>query len=50
VQPEYASWPVRDHEGAPVPPGFRYASDTNDWWLSVDEVREMSADVEAAVV
>jgi UDP-N-acetylglucosamine 4,6-dehydratase len=49
IQPEYASWPTRDHEGAPVAPGFRYTSDNNDWWLSVDEVREMAAGVKAAV-
>jgi UDP-N-acetylglucosamine 4,6-dehydratase len=45
---EHASWPTRDHDGTPVPPGFRYASDTNDRWLTVDEVRAMSADVKAA--
>jgi UDP-N-acetylglucosamine 4,6-dehydratase len=49
ILPEYASWPTRDHQGSPVPPGFRYSSDNNDWWLSVDEVREMAADVKAAI-
>ena len=47
ILPEYASWPTRDHAGMPVARGFRYASETNDWWLSVDEVRAMSADVKA---
>jgi UDP-N-acetylglucosamine 4,6-dehydratase/5-epimerase len=47
ILPEHASWPTLDHDGRPVPRGFRYASDTNDWWLTVDEVREMSADVKA---
>lgn len=47
ILPEYASWPTRDHDGMPVARGFRYASETNDWWLSVDEVRAMSADVKA---
>lgn len=25
--------------GTPVPEGFRYASDSNDWWLTEDEMR-----------
>ena len=30
-------------EGKAIPDGFEYASDTNDQWLSVHELREMSA-------
>jgi UDP-N-acetylglucosamine 4,6-dehydratase/5-epimerase len=48
ILPEYASWPTVQHEGTRVPRGFRYTSDTNDRWLSVDEVRAMAADVKAA--
>jgi UDP-N-acetylglucosamine 4,6-dehydratase len=48
ILPEHASWPTVEHEGIRVPRGFRYASDTNDRWLSVNEVRAMSADVKAA--
>lgn len=28
--------------GAPVPEGFSYSSDTNTWWLSTDELRQMA--------
>ncbi len=27
--------------GKPLRDGFSYASDTNDWWLTVDELRGM---------
>jgi UDP-N-acetylglucosamine 4,6-dehydratase len=27
--------------GRPCKDGFRYGSDTNTWWLSVEELREM---------
>jgi UDP-N-acetylglucosamine 4,6-dehydratase len=47
VLPEYASWPLRDSGGSPLPDGFRYTSDTNDRWLTVDELREMAAAVKA---
>ena len=47
VMPEYASWPLRDTGGTPLPDGFRYTSDTNDRWLTVDELREMAAAVRA---
>lgn len=50
IMPEYASWELRDHgpSGA-LPDGFRYASDTNDQWLAVADLREMAAGVTAAV-
>jgi UDP-N-acetylglucosamine 4,6-dehydratase len=38
-------WP----EGEELPPGYRYASDTNDRWLSPDEIRAMAAAEPAAV-
>jgi UDP-N-acetylglucosamine 4,6-dehydratase len=28
-------------QGVPVAEGFRYASDTNDWWLNTDEIATM---------
>jgi UDP-N-acetylglucosamine 4,6-dehydratase/5-epimerase len=31
----------RAHSGTPCPDGFRYSSDTNSHWLSVDELRRM---------
>ena len=46
ILPEYASWPMREVEGGErMAEGFRYASDVNDLWLGVDELREMAADV-----
>ena len=32
--------------GGPVPDGTTYASDTNDRWLSTDEIREMAAHID----
>jgi UDP-N-acetylglucosamine 4,6-dehydratase len=31
--------------GAELPDGFRYASDSNDEWLTVDHLREIAADI-----
>jgi UDP-N-acetylglucosamine 4,6-dehydratase len=48
ILPEYASWPLRPVEGGvPMTEGFRYASDTNDRWVTVEELRTMAAGVEA---
>jgi UDP-N-acetylglucosamine 4,6-dehydratase/5-epimerase len=49
IAPEYASWELRNHgsEGT-LPDGFRYTSDTNERWLTVEELREMAAGVTAA--
>jgi UDP-N-acetylglucosamine 4,6-dehydratase len=44
IQPELDFWPKGRIEGQPLPDGFSYASDTNDRWLSVDELRAMLAD------
>ncbi len=42
LQPDLATWgytpPV---EGQPVTDGFHYASDTNDQWYSIDEIRKI---------
>ncbi|RMH08890.1 MAG: UDP-N-acetylglucosamine 4,6-dehydratase (inverting) [Nitrospirae bacterium] len=48
ILPEYQSWPGRPREGVagkrrPVPEGFRYSSDTNTCWLSVEELRTLLA-------
>ncbi len=49
ILPEYASWTMRDHgPRGTLPDGFRYASDSNDRWLTVAELREMAAGVTAA--
>jgi UDP-N-acetylglucosamine 4,6-dehydratase/5-epimerase len=48
ILPEYASWALRDVTGGrPVRPDFHYASDVNDWWLTVDELKAMAASVRA---
>ena len=50
IVPEYASWELRDHGPAgALPDGFRYASDTNDRWLTVDDLRGLAADAAASV-
>lgn len=49
ILPEYASWTLRDVEGERMVEGFRYSSDSNDAWVSVDELREMASDVRAVV-
>jgi UDP-N-acetylglucosamine 4,6-dehydratase len=50
ILPEHASWDLKGVEGGePLPAGFRYSSDNNDHWLSVDELREMCADVSPAL-
>ena len=42
VQPTLALWGgFSEAAGDPVPEGFSYSSDTNDEWLSIDEIRQM---------
>jgi UDP-N-acetylglucosamine 4,6-dehydratase len=36
------------YEGSPLPDGFRYGSDTNPDWLSVEQIREIIAPFEVA--
>jgi UDP-N-acetylglucosamine 4,6-dehydratase len=50
VQPAEAMWFGRDWEkqGKSLPDGFRYASNTNDQWLSEAEIRAMIAPMEEA--
>ncbi|MEP6464063.1 MAG: UDP-N-acetylglucosamine 4,6-dehydratase (inverting) [Frankiaceae bacterium] len=44
VQPMIAEWGYEPPaDGEPVPDGFAYRSDTNDQWLSVEEMRDMIA-------
>jgi len=43
IEPIYPSWPFRSREGGKRPAaGFRYSSDTNDWWFSKEEMRGMA--------
>lgn len=49
IVPEYPSWPMRLADGPfDLPDGFRYSSDANTEWLSVDALRAMVSDVGAA--
>ena len=41
VLPTLAEWGFHEPPGEPVPDGFAYTSDTNDLWLSVDDIRAM---------
>jgi UDP-N-acetylglucosamine 4,6-dehydratase len=45
IQPEMEWWQAKKLDGAPVVDGFSYASDTNDRWLTVQQLREMAAGV-----
>lgn len=42
IQPNFPWWGKQAApKGTPLPKGFRYASDTNDWWLTASELRSM---------
>jgi UDP-N-acetylglucosamine 4,6-dehydratase len=41
IQPALDWWPKGTLDGTPVPEGFSYASDTNDQWLTIPELRRM---------
>ncbi len=48
VEPEFHWWSNESHianGGKPVREGFRYASDTNDKWLTTEELKEMINDI-----
>jgi UDP-N-acetylglucosamine 4,6-dehydratase/5-epimerase len=47
ILPEHAAWPMREHDGVRLEPGFRYTSDANTQWLGVEDLREMAAGVRA---
>jgi UDP-N-acetylglucosamine 4,6-dehydratase/5-epimerase len=47
ILPEYWSWPMREHDGVRLDAGFRYTSDNNDAWLTVDDLRDIAAGVQA---
>jgi len=47
VQPTLAMWGgFSEASGDPVPDGFSYSSDTNDQWLSVDDLISMLAELD----
>lgn len=46
IQPPHPWWQVENWAGGkPLPDGFRYTSDTNPQWLSVDELRALIEDL-----
>jgi len=49
IYPPFPSWATdRDLLGEELPPGFRYASDTNTEWLDADAIRTMAELIPAA--
>ena len=52
IVPEHMSWAsgLTDIEGERPPDGFAYTSDSNDRWVSLEELRELAADVQPATV
>lgn len=46
IVPEFPWWSLRDiKNGKALPENFRYTSDTNTEWLSVEELRNLVADI-----
>lgn len=42
IKPPFNWWGAKNwSEGRPLPDGFCYSSDKNDWWLTVAELQEM---------
>jgi len=45
VSPIYAEWGYVQPRGQSVPDGFTYRSDTNDLWLSAEQIRRLIAQI-----
>ncbi len=49
IQPAFPWWDAEAYRraagGTPCPEGFRYASDTNTWWLTVEELGRMVREI-----
>lgn len=41
IEPEHPFWKKADIGGEPLPSEFRYASDSNDWYLTPKELKKM---------
>lgn len=50
VQPSAALWFGYDwqSQGQPLPDGFRYTSETNPQWLSVDQIKQIVSEIEVS--
>jgi UDP-N-acetylglucosamine 4,6-dehydratase len=44
VKPTVQEWWWKDPEGTPVAPGFSYRSDSNDLWLTPEDLRQLIAE------
>jgi UDP-N-acetylglucosamine 4,6-dehydratase/5-epimerase len=45
IQPEFPWWREEySNGGKPLPEGFTYVSNLNDYWLSVEELRDLVID------
>ena len=43
IQPEFSWWRRENGRGGtPLPDGFKYSSDTNESWLTVEELRRQA--------
>jgi UDP-N-acetylglucosamine 4,6-dehydratase len=47
ILPSFPYWDAQFERGEELPPGFRYSSDMNSWWLSPDELRAMAEPIAA---
>ncbi len=45
VLPTLAGWGFTAPEGQPVPDGFSYTSESNDLWLSAEQLRELTGEL-----
>ncbi|HQN04119.1 MAG TPA: UDP-N-acetylglucosamine 4,6-dehydratase (inverting) [Anaerolineaceae bacterium] len=52
VQPAEANWfgHAWERQGKPLPDGFRYVSDTNPDWMTIEQIQKMVAPFEVAFV
>lgn len=41
IVPEFAGWGSKIEKGKPVPEGFVYSSETNEDWLTINELKEL---------
>src|SRR5699024_3876583 len=41
IIPEFAGWGSKFEKGKPAPDGFVYSSETNEDWLTVEELKRM---------
>lgn len=44
ILPEFASWRLKPVDGERLPPGFSFASDENEAWITQEQLREMAVD------